>query len=90
MYEEYSYGKYGKFTAFKFPNCYLDISVDGAYLGRIEFKLYNDCPKTCQNFISLITGEKGKNKDGVLLHYKGNTFHRIIPHFMIQGGDITH
>jgi cyclophilin family peptidyl-prolyl cis-trans isomerase len=47
------------------------------------------CPRTCANFVALCTGEKGIGKHGRSLHFKGNTFHRIVPGFMAQAGDIT-
>ncbi len=48
--------------------------------GRIELLLYPEkAPKTVENFIGLV--EKG--------YYDGIIFHRVIPGFMIQGGDPT-
>ena len=62
--------------------------------GNITIKLFPDrAPKTVQNFIGLATGKKewtdptnGKLVKGKPL-YNSTIFHRIIPDFMIQGGD---
>jgi peptidyl-prolyl cis-trans isomerase B (cyclophilin B) len=46
--------------------------------GAIELELYpGDAPKTVENFVKLA-------RDGF---YDGTIFHRVIPDFMIQGGD---
>jgi len=64
-------------------------------MGRIVCKLFEqDAPKAVANFVGLaegtkefispMTGRKIKKR-----FYDGTTFHRVIPNFMIQGGDPT-
>ncbi|TDL24522.1 putative CPR1-cyclophilin [Rickenella mellea] len=76
------------------PNVYFDIAIqDNAkdtpdHTGRVVFKLYdNVVPQTARNFRELAKGFQAK--DGRTLTYKDSKFHRIIPGFMLQGGDFT-
>ncbi|KAF8915549.1 cyclophilin-like domain-containing protein [Mucidula mucida] len=63
---------------------FFDISIDSRPAGRLVFALYDeDVPKTSKNFRELATGQHG-------FGYAGSGFHRIIPGFMLQGGDFTH
>merc|ERR1712212_1023233 len=61
---------------------YFDLANNGAPMGRVEIELFAETPKTSENFRQLCTGDKG-------FGYAGSSFHRVIPQFMIQGGDFT-
>jgi len=51
------------------------ITVKGK--GKIEFELFDATPNTTKNFVTL--AEEG--------FYDGTSFHRVIPDFVVQGGD---
>jgi len=61
--------------------------------GNIVCRLFEkEAPKTVQNFTDLAEGKRdwtdrvsGKKGPGPL--YDGTVFHRVIPNFMVQGGD---
>lgn len=77
-------------AAMENPRVFFDMEIGGEPAGRIVMELRADIvPKTVENFKALCTGEKGTGKLGKKLHFKGSTFHRIIPEFMCQGGDFT-
>ncbi|XP_017396631.1 E3 SUMO-protein ligase RanBP2 [Cebus imitator] len=65
------------------PVVFFDVCADGEPLGRITMELFsNIVPRTAENFRALCTGEKG-------FGFKNSIFHRVIPDFVCQGGDIT-
>jgi peptidyl-prolyl cis-trans isomerase A (cyclophilin A) len=61
--------------------------------GNIVCRLFEkDAPKAVANFVGLATGKKAWTDPatGKLVHrplYSGTIFHRVVPDFMIQGGD---
>eukprot|EP00474_Spongospora_subterranea_P009012 CRZ09470.1 hypothetical protein [Spongospora subterranea] len=64
---------------------FFDIEIDDEYIGRVVMGLFGkNTPKTVDNFYKLCTGEMGPK-----LHYSGMRFHRVVPGFIVQGGDIV-
>ena len=62
-------------------------------MGTIAIKFYEkEAPKTVDNFVGLATGTKPyidpkTGKETKSNFYDGLIFHRVMPNFMIQGGD---
>jgi peptidylprolyl isomerase len=66
--------------------CFFEITIGDKVAGKIVFGVFGKTtPKTAENFMTIC---KGDDKDKTLT-YKGSPFHRVIPNFMLQGGDIT-
>ena len=71
-----------------------NVVVIDTTMGSIRCRLFSkEAPKAVANFVGLADGSKdwkdpatGEIRHGVPL-YSGTIFHRVIPNFMIQGGD---
>merc|ERR1712072_858809 len=72
-----------------YSTVFFDVAIDNKGVGRIIMDLAGETPNTSENFKCCCTGEKGVGKSGKPLHFRGSTFHRVIPGFMAQGGDFT-
>jgi len=69
---------------------YLEVAIGGTPAGRVTIDLFDEvAPKTCANFRALCAGGASSSATGTALTYKGSPIHRVIPGFMIQGGDFT-
>merc|ERR1711913_111269 len=71
------------YTVAQSPKVKFQISTDNGPLGEITMNLFIEhVPKTVKNFLALASSKCG-------FGYQDSVFHRIIPGFMIQGGDFT-
>ena len=74
-------------TITKNPRAFFDIAIANKPVGRLTFEVFkNDVPKTSDNFLAFCKGYK--MNESANISYKDTIFHRIIPDFMCQGGDI--
>ena len=72
------------------PKVFFQISIGEKDVGKLVFELRKDIvPQTAENFRQLCIGSTKKASTGHPLAFKGSKFHRIIPGFMVQGGDFT-
>merc|ERR1712038_364044 len=71
----------------------MGISIGGQNAGTVTIELFGKVvPRTAQNFYQLCdaNAQPASGTDGTLSgSFVGSPFHRIIPRFMIQGGDFT-
>ncbi|KAK3225689.1 hypothetical protein Dsin_005551 [Dipteronia sinensis] len=72
------------------PRVFFDLNIGGHRVGRLVIELFTDStPITLENFRALYTGEKGIDRSGKPLHYKGTIFHRVNPRSLFKGRDLT-
>ena len=69
-------------------HCYLSISIAGGEPQTVVIELFSDkLPITCRNFANLCCAKGATSKKRPLATYRNTEFHRIVPNFMVQGGD---
>ena len=69
--------------------CFMEVEIGGNKTGRIVVELFSDiAPRAAENFRVLCTGKKTfqspEMSSSLKLHFKGCSFHRVIPGFMVQ------
>jgi hypothetical protein len=73
-------------------HCFFRISIAGNPPQTVVIQLHPDkCPITCRNFLQICKSDsiaKRTNAEN-LPTYRGTEIHRVVPNFMIQGGDFT-
>ena len=71
--------------------CFLEVSIAGQAPQRIVLELFREtCPQTCQNFATLCAAPGRTCTSKPIPAFRGSIFHRIVPQFMVQGGDFEH
>ena len=70
------------------PVVFFDVQIAGQPAGRMKMELFPTvAPRTVENFRQFCTGEH--KEGGYPVGYKRSEFHRIVPNFIIQGGDFV-
>lgn len=98
-------GPTGPATPMQRTCCFLDMAIDGEFVGRVIVQLFDDLlPTTCANFRALCEGWEpppgmapeeaakltaGSAREGKLW-YAGCPIHRVVRGFVIQTGDLAH
>src|SRR4051812_48296281 len=66
----------------------MDLTVDGKPAGRVDIGLFgNTCPKNINNIMHYLAKTKVDKEEKN--SYEGTNFFKIVPKFIIQGGDIS-
>ena len=63
---------------------FMDLTIGAGEARRVVYGLYgDDAPRTAENFAALCASRSPA------LGYRSSRLHRVIPRFMVQGGDFT-
>jgi len=67
----------------------MELTIDNKPAGRVDIGLFGkNCPKNVNNILHFIA-KTNKNNSEIKQTYEGTNFFKIVPKFLIQGGDIS-